>query len=146
MTIKQASIGDIDELAILFAQYRVFYQQSFDAEAAKQFLLERITNRESVILIAIDAGQIAGFTQLYPSFSSVSMRKIWILNDLFVSVDHRRKGIAQALINEVVEYCKKTGRKRVVLSTAYDNFNAQKLYEKLGFNGSDFYNYELEIA
>jgi len=144
MTIKQASIRDIDDLAILFAQYRVFYQQSFDAETAKQFLLERITNSESVIFIAIDAGQHAGFTQLYPSFSSVSMRKIWILNDLFVSVDHRRKGIAQALINEVVEYCKKTGRKRVVLSTAYDNFNGQKLYEKLGFSRSDFYNYELE--
>jgi len=146
MTIKQASIRDIDELAVLFAQYRVFYRQTFDTEAAKQFLLERITNRESVIFIAIDAGQTAGFTQLYPSFSSVSMRKIWILNDLFVSAEHRRKGIAQALINEVAGYCKKTGRKRVVLSTAYDNFNAQKLYEKLGFSRSDFYNYELEIA
>ena len=146
MIIRQASIQDIDELATLFAQYRVFYQQSFDTEAAKQFLLERITNGESVIFIAIDAGQIGGFTQLYPSFSSVSMRKIWILNDLFVSPAHRLKGVAQALINEVIEYSKKTGRKRTVLSTAYDNFNAQKLYEKLGFNRSDFYNYELEIV
>ena len=146
MTIRQASIRDIDELAVLFAQYRVFYQQTFVTEAAKQFLVERITNRESIIFIAIDEGQTAGFAQLYPSFSSVSMRKIWILNDLFVSAEHRRKGIAQALINEVVGYCKKTGSKRVVLSTAHDNFNAQKLYEKLGFNRSDFYNYELEIA
>ena len=68
MIIKQASIQHIDELAILFAQYRVFYKQSFDAEAAKQFLIERITNRESVIFIAIDAGQTAGFTQLYLHF------------------------------------------------------------------------------
>ena len=146
MIIKQASIQHIDELAILFAQYRVFYKQSFDAEAAKQFLIERITNSESVIFIAIDAGQHAGFTQLYPSFSSVSIAKIWILNDLFVGAEHRRKGIAQALLNEAVEYCKKSGRKRTVLSTAYDNFIAQKLYEKLGFNRSDFYNYELEIG
>ena len=146
MTIKQASIRHIDDLAILFAQYRVFYQQSFDAESAKQFLQERITNRESVIFIAIDEGQFAGFTQLYPSYSSVSMKKIWILNDLFVSPAHRRKGIAQALINKVIDNCKKTGRKRVVLSTAYDNFNAQKLYEKLGFIRSNFYDYELEIA
>lgn len=146
MTIKQASIRHIDDLAILFAQYRVFYQQSFDAESAKQFLLERITNRESVIFIAIDEGQFAGFTQLYPSYSSVSMKKIRILNDLFVSPAHRCKGIAQALINKVIDNCKKTGRKRVVLSTAYDNFNAQKLYEKLGFIRSNFYDYELEIA
>ena len=146
MTIKQASIRHIDDLAILFAQYRVFYQQSFDAESAKQFLQERITNRESVIFIAIDEGQFAGFTQLYPSYSSVSMKKIRILNDLFVSPAHRCKGIAQALINKVIDNCKKTGRKRVVLSTAYDNFNAQKLYENLGFIRSNFYDYELEIA
>jgi ribosomal protein S18 acetylase RimI-like enzyme len=146
MTIKQASIQDIDQLAILFAQYRVFYQQPFDAEAAKQFLLERIRNQESVIFIAVDGGEYAGFTQLYPCFSSVSMKKIWILNDLFVTADHREKGIEQALINQVIEYTKKTGRKRAVLSTAYDNFNAQKLYEKLGFMRSDFYNYEIEVA
>ena len=66
MIIKQASIQHIDELAILFAQYRVFYKQSFDAEAAKQFLIERTTNGESVIF-AIDAGRTAGFIQLYPS-------------------------------------------------------------------------------
>jgi len=89
MTTRQASIQDIDQLALLFAEYRVFYQQSFDPEAAKQFLQERITNQESIIFIAIDDGKYAGFTQLYPSFSSVGMKKIWILNDLYVALSHR---------------------------------------------------------
>lgn len=138
MITRQASIQDVDQLAILFAEYRVFYQQSFDPEAAKQFLKERIINQESMIFIAIDDGKYAGFTQLYPSFSSVGMKKIWILNDLFVAPDHRQKGIARALINHVLGHSKETGRKKVVLSTAYDNFNAQKLYEKLGFTGLIF--------
>ena len=146
MTIRQASIQDMDQLAILFAEYRVFYQQSFDPEAAKQFLQERMINQESMIFIAIDDGKYAGFTQLYPSFSSVGMKKIWILNDLFVAPGFRQKGIAQALINHVLRYSKETGRKKVILSTAYDNFNAQKLYKKLGFTRSDFYNYEIEVA
>jgi ribosomal protein S18 acetylase RimI-like enzyme len=146
MTTRQASIQDIDQLAILFAEYRVFYQQSFDPEAAKQFLQERITTQESVIFVAIDEAQYAGFTQLYPSFSSAGMGKIWKLNDLFVPAAHRQKGIAQALINQVIGYSKETGRKKVVLSTAYDNFNAQKLYEKLGFTRSDFHNYEIEVT
>jgi ribosomal protein S18 acetylase RimI-like enzyme len=146
MTIRQASIQDIDPLALLFAEYRVFYQQSFDPGAARQFLQERMINQESVIFIAIVDGQYSGFTQLYPSFSSVGMKKIWILNDLFIAQSHRQKGIARALINHVLEYSKETGRKKVVLSTAYDNFNAQKLYEKLGFTRSDFYNYEIEVA
>ena len=146
MITRQASIQDIDQLAILFAEYRVFYQQLFDPVAAKLFLQERMMNQESMIFIVIDDGKYAGFTQLYPSFSSVGMRKIWILNDLFVVQSHRQKGIARALINHVLGYSKETGRKKVVLSTAYDNFNAQRLYEKLGFTRSDFYNYEIEVA
>jgi len=145
MTTRQASIQDIDQLAILFAEYRVFYQQSFDPEAAKQFLQELITNQESMIFIAIDDGKYAGFTQLYPSFSSVGMKKIWILNDLFVAPGQRQKGIARALINYVLGYSRESGRQKVVLSTAYDNFNAQKLYEKLGFTRADFHNYEIEV-
>jgi ribosomal protein S18 acetylase RimI-like enzyme len=145
MTIRQAAIDDLDQLSILFAQYRVFYEQAFEPDAAKRFLEERLMRKESTIFIAVENDQYAGFTQLYPSFSSVGMTEIWILNDLFVSADHRQKGIAKLLINHVIEYSKTTGRKKVVLSTAYDNVNAQKLYEKLGFSRSDFYNYEIAV-
>lgn len=145
MVIRQATIADLDQLSILFAEYRVFYEQAFEPDAAKQFLEERLSRQESIIFIAIENEQQAGFTQLYPSFSSVGMKKIWILNDLFVSSGHRQKGIAQLLINHVINYSKETGRSKIVLSTAYDNFNAQKLYEKLGFARSDFYNYEIKV-
>lgn len=73
------------------------------------------------------------------------MKKIWILNDLFIFNGHRQKGIAQLLINHVINYSKETARSKIVLSTAYDNFNAQKLYEKLGFTRSDFYNYVITV-
>ncbi|MEP7373054.1 MAG: GNAT family N-acetyltransferase [Chitinophagaceae bacterium] len=145
MTIRQATIDDLDQLAILFAKYREFYEQPYEPDASGNFLEERISKEESVIFIALDKDAYAGFTQLYPSFSSVGLKKIWILNDLFVSAEHRQKGIAQALINRVIEYSKLTGRKKVVLSTAYDNFTARKLYEKLGFSREDFYNYELPV-
>ena len=97
MNITQATISDLDQLFILFAQYRVFYEQPFELEEAKQYLAERLNGEESIIFIAIENKEQAGFTQLYPSFSSVGLKKIWILNDLFVSTDHRQKGIAQAL-------------------------------------------------
>ncbi len=145
MNIRQATISDLDQLFILFAQYRVFYEQPFEPDEAKQFLAERLNGEESIIFIGIENGEPAGFTQLYPSFSSVGLKKIWILNDLFVSTEHRQKGMAQALINHVIEYSKSTGRKKVVLSTAYDNINAQRLYEKLGFTRSDFYNFEIAV-
>jgi len=146
MEIKQAKNTDLDQLSILFAQYREFYGQPYEPGIAKQFLEERLKREESILFIAIENGEQTGFTQLYPSFSSVGMTKIWILNDLFVSAEHRRTGIAQALINHVIAYTKLTCRKKIVLSTAYDNFNAQKLYERLGFQKEDFYNYELPVV
>ena len=145
MTIRQATIEDLDQLSILFAQYRVFYEQPSEPGKANQFLKERLSREESIIFIVLENDQYAAFTQLYPSFSSVGLSKIWILNDLFVSTDHRNKGIARSLITHVIEYSKQTGRTKVALSTAYDNINAQRLYEKLGFARSDFYNYEIAI-
>jgi ribosomal protein S18 acetylase RimI-like enzyme len=145
MIVRQATRNDLDQLSQLFGQYRVFYGQPFEPALCRNFLEERLDKEESVIFIALDKNDYAGFTQLYPSFSSVGMKKIWILNDLFVAAEHRQKGIAQALIDHVLEYSKSTGRKKVVLSTAYDNFNAQKLYEKLGFVREDFYNYEIAV-
>lgn len=145
MIITQATLNDLDQLSKLFGQYRVFYGQAFEPELCRNFLEERLGKAESVIFIALDKNDYAGFTQLYPSFSSVGMKKIWILNDLFVAVEHRQKGIAQALINHVIAHSKSSGRKKIVLSTAYDNFNAQRLYEKNGFRREDFYNYELAV-
>ena len=145
MTIRQATINDLEQLSILFAQYRVFYEQPYEPAAAKQFLEERIIREESIVFIALENERQLGFTQLYPSFSSVGMKKIWILNDLFISADNRQKGIARSLVNHVIEYSKTTGRKKIALSTAYDNINAQRLYENLGFGREDFYNYEIVI-
>jgi len=145
MVIRQATINDLDQLCILFAQYRVFYGQSFETDWAKLFLEERLAKEESIVFIAIENEELLAFTQLYPTFSSVGMEKIWILNDLFVSSDHRQKGIARSLINHVIAYSKTSGRKKVALSTAYDNITAQRLYENIGFIREDFYNYEIKI-
>lgn len=145
MTIRRATPEDIDQLSVLFAQYRVFYGQPYEPEEAKQFLAERLSQDESVVLMALENETATGFTQLYPSFSSVGMKKIWILNDLFVAEAHRQKGIARSLINHAIAYCKASGRKKLVLSTAYTNRNAQQLYEQLGFVREDFYNYELAV-
>ena len=94
MKIEQAMLSDIAELAVLFDAYRVFYKQESDIAGAERFLTERISNGQSVIYIARDAGKAVGFTQLYPIYSSVSMKNAWLLNDLFVDEQERGKGIA----------------------------------------------------
>ncbi len=117
---------------------------------AHNFLLERLTQAESVILIAVDQNSNSfdclGFTQLYPSFSSVSMQKIWILNDLFVLPKFRNRGVATALLNAAKAFAIDTKAKRLILATAIDNYPAQRLYEKAGYRkDTAFDHYQLNV-
>lgn len=132
---SRASLEDLDSLAPLFDAYRVFYRQASDRTTARAFMRERLSHAESVIFLARDAerGDALGFTQLYPSFSSVSARRIWILNDLFVAPGARQRGVARALMACARRLASETGALRLVLETAEDNHPAQALYESLGY-------------
>lgn len=69
---------------------------------------------------------------LFHSFTSVSMKPIYILNDLFILKSERKKGIGAALLKQAKEKTKKDGYKFVLLQTETNN-PAKDLYEKLGW-------------
>ncbi len=146
MEILSASIEHLERLSVLFNQYRIFYNQASDLEAAKKFLQERFQNKDSIVFAANDNGEMIGFTQLYPSFSSVSMKRVWILNDLYVEKSYRRKGAAKLLMNAAEEYAKESGAVRVILATQISNTNAQQFYEARGYTkDEEFYHYALRL-
>lgn len=146
MNIELIRQEQLAELAVLFNQYRVFYRQISDLKAAKQFLEERFQRQDSVILVAKDDARLVGFTQLYPSFSSVSLKQIWILNDLFVTDLFRRRGVAQRLLSAAEKHARLTYAARIVLSTQVTNTIAQKLYESRGYvRDTEFYHYALHL-
>lgn len=135
MHIRKATIADIKELIPLFEGYRKFYKQPLNPEGVRLFLTERFIREESIIFIAfrhIDEKEATGFTQLYPLFSSVTMERMLLLNDLFIYPDHRSKGIGTSLIDKAKELCNSTQQKGIVLQTEKTN-PAQELYEHLGF-------------
>ena len=141
MAIIQAHIEHLEDIVPLFNSYRIFYKQDSDLISAKQFLKERILNNESIIYIAYLEKEAVGFTQLYPLFSSVSMKSMYLLNDLYVKSNYRGKGIGEALINKAKTLCVAQQNKGLALQTAADN-PAQKLYERLGFiKDHDLYYY-----
>lgn len=133
MEIVLANVSHLQDVARLFDQYRVFYNQPSNLPAAEQFLAERFHNQDSSIFLALNKETGIGFTQLYPSFSSVSMQRIWILNDLFVLASHRRQGIAKQLMQVAAVYARETGAIRIALATQKQNVAAQALYESLGY-------------
>jgi ribosomal protein S18 acetylase RimI-like enzyme len=138
ISIEKVEISQVNDVVALFDGYRVFYGQPSNITAAEAFLTARLNNNESVIYLARDeANTPVGFTQLFPSFSSVSVQHSWILNDLFVSPDHRKKGTGKALLTAAKEFSVKTKAKGILLETAMDNVNAQALYESQGYHKED---------
>ncbi|MFK7844855.1 MAG: N-acetyltransferase family protein [Rhodothermales bacterium] len=134
MEVVRAGLEHLDRLSKLFDGYRVFYKQASDMNKARAFLKDRLENNESVIFaVETPEGDLLGFTQLYPLFSSVSARRIWQLNDLFVAGHARRKGVAQMLMDAARLFAIETGAKGLALETGVDNTGAQALYEKLGY-------------
>ena len=130
---RQASVSDLSELVPLFDAYRMFYGKDSDLKGAEIFLQDRMKKNESVIFFAKEGKKTAGFVQLYPSFSSVSIGKIFVLNDLFVQERFRKMGAGEMLIQKAVEYARSENAVRLVLSTGISNQSAQRLYEKLGW-------------
>ena len=130
--VTQATEANLEEIIPLFDQYRVFYEQESDVQGAKDFLTDRLNNKEVIIFLAYFEGRAVGFTQLYPMFSSVSMQRSYVLNDLYVEVSFRKKQIGEALLNKAKEFCLNKRAKGLTLETAIDN-PAQKLYEKLNW-------------
>ncbi len=93
--------------------------------------------------------QPVGFTQLYPKYSSVSMSKNWILNDLYVDNDYRKQGIGEDLIKTAMEFARNQSATFVQLETAVDNYTAQSLYEAIGFKkqaeDKEFFLYKIDL-
>jgi len=146
MLVRRAGLGDLDDLAPLFDGYRQFYGQRPDLAVARAFLAARLRRDESVIFLAIADDVTLGFTQLYPTFSSVSVKRLWILNDLFVSPAARRGGVGRRLLERAREWAVETDAKGLTLTTALSNSAARSLYESCGWRRDDeFAHYQLLV-
>ena len=146
MEIYQATIEDLEGVSYLFNLYRMFYNQESDLEGAKNYIKKRIESKESVIFVVKDNQNYVGFTQLYPTFSSISMKRAWILNDLYVDVEVRKQRVGEILLHKAKDLAVESGANSISLSTAPDNYSAQRLYEKNGYiRDSQFHHYELSL-
>lgn len=134
LTVTKASGDTVQDLAPSFDSYRQLYGKPSDIEGARKFLAERLTRSESVVFSASEGNHVVGFAQLYPSFSSLSMKRTWILNDLFVSASARGHGVGTALLKECKQLAVETGAAGLALETMKGNFTAQRLYEELGWD------------
>lgn len=137
MTVRTATIRDLEPLVELFDAYRVWYRKPSDKENARVFLHKRIEQKDSVVFLADIKGTAVGFTQLYPIFSSTRMKRMWLLNDLYVDEKHRGKGLSKALINAAKKHCQDSDACGILLETEKSNDIGNKLYPSQNFHLED---------
>ncbi|MBK7870129.1 MAG: GNAT family N-acetyltransferase [Saprospiraceae bacterium] len=143
ITILQAQTEHLDALTSLFDAYRVWYKKPSDLEGAKIFLAGLMERGDAIAYLAqAENGEFAGFTQLYPLYSSTRMKRIWVLNDLYVKPEYRGQGISKLLIDKAKDLARATDAVELLLETGKDNDIGNSLYPSVGFErNTEFYFY-----
>jgi ribosomal protein S18 acetylase RimI-like enzyme len=142
MTIHQSIAQDITPLARLFDEYRVFYQYLSDIPGSETFLADRLSSSDSVIYIArATDNTLMGFVQLYPLLSSVRMKRLWLLNDLYVHPSFRGLKVSVKLIDRAKQLTRETKAAALLLETAKSNTIDNKLYHRTDFVLDTDHNY-----
>jgi GNAT superfamily N-acetyltransferase len=140
-TIRQATIQDLQRLVPIFDSYREYFSQKKDPEMVEEFLFDRFEHLESVIFIAEQQGEVIGFAQLYPLFSSLSLQRVWLLNDFFIAEEYRGCGVGTKLFRKVKEFTLLTKSKGIELSVEHTNKKAWSFWEKHGFKLDEEFRY-----
>ena len=149
MRIIQATPEHLNLLTPMFVKYRELYDAMPYPETSRSFLEKRLARKESVIYLAMadHEDKLLGFCQLYPSFSSLSLKRVWILNDIYVCQDARRQLVADRLIQTAKQMAKETNAVRLRVASSVNNDVAHKLYESIGFKeDTEFKSFVLPIT
>lgn len=94
---------------------------------SEKSIASELSNPLALWLVAEEDGVVVGYigSQTVPPESDVM--------NVAVHPDHRRKGIAQALVTALWEALKEQGNERLTLEVRASNAPAIALYEKMGF-------------
>jgi GNAT superfamily N-acetyltransferase len=146
MIVRLATVADLENLLPLVRGYREFYRQPHDAARERAFVEARLREGTSTIFVAEERGEIAGFVQLFQTYSTVRLTPALILEDLFVVESARGKGVASALLAAAEDRARTLGTAVMFLETAIDNAKAQAVYERAGWSReAQFYKYNAPL-
>jgi GNAT superfamily N-acetyltransferase len=138
---------DLEAVLPLFAGYQIFYEALPDDRRNREFLRRFIAPSDDGLLLgAWVADELAGFANIYWTFSSTRAAEVALMNDLFVADGYRGRRIGQALIEAAADAARERGMAHLEWLTAFDNHTAQRLYGRTGASISAWLGYEIELA
>lgn len=118
------------------------FDDPVDAAATRAFLADE---RHHLLIAFTEADQPAGFVSAVELFHPDEPRPEMFLNELGVDPAFQRRGIATALIRELIQVCKSLGCTEMWLGTEETNAPAIRTYEKTGAKRETFVLFTYEI-
>ncbi len=141
--IRRAHGADLPQLTRLVEQYRAVFGMTPDASGVSKFLVTRLDNNDALIRVAEAANeQLVGFCLVLTIPGTVRLQKHFMLQDIFVHPDWRRRGIARLMVSDVQEQATESGAIGIMLEAPTHLKAAQELYPRMGFGryqGAKFY-------
>ncbi len=136
--IRTAGPSDRDTLVELM---REFYAESKTPFETGQTIraFEKILRDDTLgrIWILERNGSAAGYAVLTFGFSMEYGGRDAFVDDLFVRVEHRCRGLGRAAMEAMMGECGKRGVRALHLEVARDNLAAKQLYRRFGFKDND---------
>lgn len=147
LEIAPVAAAELERLLPLIADYQRFYRvEEIDGERNRAFFRRFLAPSEDGLLLgARREDRFVGYACLYWHFSSLEACESVLMNDLFVVGEARGEGVGRALIEATAEVARKRGVPFVEWSTAPDNRTAQRLYDSIGAERSEWFSYELRV-
>ena len=119
-----------DDAVVLFDQYRQHYGANPAPDAVALWMRELVSGDRMGLYL--DTGA-RGLCSVAVAPASLTLRTAWLVRDLYVHPDHRRRGVARALLERVAADAREAGAHRLSLQTETANVQAAKLYARNGF-------------
>ncbi len=104
-------------------------------EGYAAYLGGELRKKRSLVLVAVDSEGILGyaFGRIEPRDWIALRETCGFLHDLYVDERARHQGVGTRLVEETVKRLDALGAPRVILSTAAQNTNAHRLFQRVGF-------------
>lgn len=147
VTVRPLAQSDFFAWYDLYSQYATFYNEDLtDERAMRAWLWLHDENHLITGLVAVDAaGTLVGLAHFRPFERLLAGGNGLYIDDLFVSPDARKQGVARSLIAAVEQKAKDGDYQIVRWITAKDNDTARRVYDAVA-KKTNWVTYDLAVS
>ncbi|HHG3514802.1 TPA: N-acetyltransferase family protein [Vibrio parahaemolyticus] len=132
ITIRRIETESIEDKGIFEALFRE-YLSEFSVELDLSVIAQLFSLPYFHGFISFVDDKPAGFVVCFESFSTYRAQRVMNIHDFMVLDNFRSKGVGNAQMNGIEQYCRDNDYLKITLEVGDDNVAAKKLYSSLDY-------------